>query len=612
MQTFPVDTINGKYIKDWLVLCPIFSDGIESEILAKTKDSIELKEGKEVGTSDGRILKWKQYITKSGFVNLHEILDEQDSEIAYVSCILRSDIDGDAQIRILTDSGITIWINGTQLHNNSASEELQDYIFEASLKTGDNICLIKMSGEEKRGFMMRANMLNPDRAVISGTITYKTDKLAKNAIICLEQDGKLIAQTQTDANGKYHLNIYPVGGIYDLSSTLEEYGEWKIDFPINEGERHTINLDLKKALSAIGNVQTFYGLEYHAYIPVQMLRFNNEGTEIQSITTTLVDGGYEYRFYNLKPGKYKLRFPIIGGYVYSRYDKAERVIHVKEITQYHAETNTEKHPGDFLYIKQGKTLDMVHRFAVFKKGTWRNYTSLDGLINDTTRSICQDSNGYIWFGTSGGVSRYDGKTFVNYTMQEGLAGEIVKAVHESSDGLLWFGTSGGVSVYDGKSFRNLTTEDGLASNQVNAIHQCSDGIMWFGTSGGASRYDGKEFINFTTKDGLASNHVNKVYSDRSGVLWFGTEDCGISLYDGKEFVSFTTQDGLPSNDVSSICQDSEGKIWFGTAEGVSCFDGIKFVNFTKKDGLIDNITRCIYCDTDDVLWFGTHEGVSRY
>ena len=66
-------------------------------------------------------------------------------------------------------------------------------------------------------------------------------------------------------------------------------------------------------------------------------------------------------------------------------------------------------------------------------------------------------------------------------------------IHRDDDGILWFGTwGGGVSVYDGKTFLNLTTEDGLMDNFVWCIHRDPDGAMWFGTRGGVARYDGSE------------------------------------------------------------------------------------------------------------------------
>lgn len=41
------------------------------------------------------------------------------------------------------------------------------------------------------------------------------------------------------------------------------------------------------------------------------------------------------------------------------------------------------------------------------KGTYRKYTTLDSLADNDVRSIGRDNQGNLWFGTLGGVSRYN-------------------------------------------------------------------------------------------------------------------------------------------------------------------------------------------------------------
>ena len=45
----------------------------------------------------------------------------------------------------------------------------------------------------------------------------------------------------------------------------------------------------------------------------------------------------------------------------------------------------------------------------------RNYNVKDGLANATVYSAVQDQEGFIWFATPTGVSKFDGKRFRNYT-----------------------------------------------------------------------------------------------------------------------------------------------------------------------------------------------------
>jgi sugar lactone lactonase YvrE len=256
--------------------------------------------------------------------------------------------------------------------------------------------------------------------------------------------------------------------------------------------------------------------------------------------------------------------------------------------------------------------------------TFVNFTTEHGLFAPYITAIHETPDGVMWFGTShGGISRYDGKEFVNFTTKNGLVHNIVLAIERDPDGVLWFGTSlwgmpgGGVSRYDGKTFVNFTEQDGLASNHVISIYRDPDGILWFGTMGGGiSRYDSRGLSNFTTRDGLAGNSVHDIYHAPDGTLWFGTEG-GISWYNGARFTNFTTKDGLLENAVMSIDVASDGAMWFGTRfSGVSRYDGKEFVNFTREDGLADNQVFSVHHDPNDAMWFGGFggwgAGVSRY
>lgn len=52
---------------------------------------------------------------------------------------------------------------------------------------------------------------------------------------------------------------------------------------------------------------------------------------------------------------------------------------------------------------------------------YRYFTTRDGLAQMQVLSAFQDKDGYMWFGTKGGVSRYDGVSFKNITQEDGIA-----------------------------------------------------------------------------------------------------------------------------------------------------------------------------------------------
>jgi len=367
----------------------------------------------------------------------------------------------------------------------------------------------------------------------------------------------------------------------------------------------------------------------HVAVPVQAIR------DGRVMATALSNEGGRYQFINLKPGSYQLRCQILGGYVYYGEEKGGRRGSRGALGRWGDGALGCWGDGDILEVEAGRTLeDIDFRFAHFKKGVWKNYTTLDGLAHNAVHTIYRDPDGLMWFGTQGGgVSRFDGETFVNFTVEDGLNSNTISAIYRDPDGVMWFGQmgrhsgGGGVSRYDGNQFINLTTKDGLPSNVVHAIQGDSHGVLWFGTGSdlyfenggmGVSSYDGRKFVTLTTEDGLADNSVWCIHADPDGVMWFGTGR-GVSRYDGKEFINFSQEDGFVNGSVWAIHRGDDGVLWFGTGDmwggtghGVFRYDGRTFSNLTTEDGLLDNRVFAIHQGTDGVMWFGTGGGVSRY
>ena len=50
----------------------------------------------------------------------------------------------------------------------------------------------------------------------------------------------------------------------------------------------------------------------------------------------------------------------------------------------------------------------------------RTYTVLEGLPHDRVEKIVRDSEGFLWFCTVGGLSRFDGHGFRTFGVDDGL------------------------------------------------------------------------------------------------------------------------------------------------------------------------------------------------
>jgi len=68
---------------------------------------------------------------------------------------------------------------------------------------------------------------------------------------------------------------------------------------------------------------------------------------------------------------------------------------------------------------------------------YRYFTTRDGLAQMQVLCAYQDRDGFMWFGTKVGVSRYDGISFKNYTMDSGLPfGEVIQ-ITEHGDNIVF-------------------------------------------------------------------------------------------------------------------------------------------------------------------------------
>ena len=97
-------------------------------------------------------------------------------------------------------------------------------------------------------------------------------------------------------------------------------------------------------------------------------------------------------------------------------------------------------------------------------------------------SVLVDSEDALWAGTwGGGLSRFDGRTWINYTESDGLAGNIVYALAQDSQGILWAGTNKGLSRFDGQSWKTYGRHEGLGNLDVYAVAVADNGDVWLGT-----------------------------------------------------------------------------------------------------------------------------------
>jgi ligand-binding sensor domain-containing protein/signal transduction histidine kinase len=249
---------------------------------------------------------------------------------------------------------------------------------------------------------------------------------------------------------------------------------------------------------------------------------------------------------------------------------------------------------------------------------FKHFTFEDGLPSSSVSPIIQDSRGFLWIGTTHGLSRFNGIEFENFKLKDGLIDDFILEIYEDGKGNIWIGTlDGGAACFFSGEFTSYTIENGLAGNRVMAIAADQEGHMWFGTNSGVSTFNGKDFITYTTKEGLIHDYVTEITLDKEGNLWFGTQK-GLSCFTKNRFINYTTTRddirGLISDQIEVIMTDRRGNLWIGTQGGLCCKrrGASTFTSYTTKDGMADNCIRTMVEDRNGNIWIGTDNGASYF
>jgi ligand-binding sensor domain-containing protein len=149
--------------------------------------------------------------------------------------------------------------------------------------------------------------------------------------------------------------------------------------------------------------------------------------------------------------------------------------------------------GDSLYVGTiGGGVFRVFRNEVDAVSGASEYAAWGPILmpSDTVYSVHIAADGVQWIGTKRGAARHTGyKTLEGwsvFTTVEGLADDLVQAINSDSKGNIYFGTSNGLSKFDGTKWTTYKTGNGLASNNILTIAVDKKDGIWIGTDNGVT------------------------------------------------------------------------------------------------------------------------------
>ncbi len=234
------------------------------------------------------------------------------------------------------------------------------------------------------------------------------------------------------------------------------------------------------------------------------------------------------------------------------------------------------------------------------------------------------------FWSSIGFSQENNLRFEEFVIQDGLAS--VNCILKDSDGFIWFGGTHGLYRFDGYGFKGFFANDGdnssLSNNNVISLFQDNEGLIWIGTMrGGINCYNpvDESFINYKNapQSIFTNNYVTTITQDQDGLIWFGTFGDGIYVYDktNKAFsrIRKLSNQGstISNNDIFSILTKGR-KVWITTNEGVlDCYDkstgGFSHYRYSDQSYQSTRSGQRMTMDHKGNIWIATEEeGVFRF
>jgi signal transduction histidine kinase len=298
---------------------------------------------------------------------------------------------------------------------------------------------------------------------------------------------------------------------------------------------------------------------------------------------------------------------------------------------------------------------------------WGAVTLFHGLPSNRVRAIAQDAEGAMWFGTDGGLAKYDGRRTQTVTV-EGLMSKRVMALKLDQDGALWVGTETGAGVLVDGEFRAIEETAGKAITSIitpergRAILASEQGVIFDCRKGADNSLKLKTIpekplesadferpgpLNLTSlamKDGvlyigtrsrgvisIENDVVSEIRStprpffvetiemDSRGRLWYGAkakaEESG--LYEAGDALH-PVRTGMGLGLVTALRAGAVDDMWVGTdGRGAFHYDNSsrlreRFTFEGTAGGLRSDHVYAIFVDREEVVWFGTDRGVCRY
>ena len=263
--------------------------------------------------------------------------------------------------------------------------------------------------------------------------------------------------------------------------------------------------------------------------------------------------------------------------------------------------------------------------SIFDGVTWVNYQSSSYTLNNYVNYLSLNASGRLYAATSNNVYYFESETWEQWLPDFMQTQGFTSVIKCDNSNYVWvgFGKLGfGVSrahdnVIADADVDNYIKAETISKTDINdIIINPSNNDLYIATEGGGiSVFDGVSWSYFKnnnqTSGVIPSDDVREIAISTANDIWCAT-NAGVGVFDGNDWITYTTiNSDLPSDNIRAIEFISSTDVWVGTDEGASCFSGT-WENFNSTDGMLNAAVVSIAIDTNNDIWCLHENGVSVY
>lgn len=235
--------------------------------------------------------------------------------------------------------------------------------------------------------------------------------------------------------------------------------------------------------------------------------------------------------------------------------------------------------------------------------SYYHYTVSDGMSSSTVFDAVQDKEGYIWFATLNGMSRFDGKRFTTYNTNDGLNSSVITNLQLGDNGEIYIANyENGINVLKNGIIKNYRSKFGGDNFNISYLLKSGKNLYSYISYGAILVTDLKADSN--KPDEIISPHgqfllrLAKLPNNKLVAL---TSEGIFYIRDKKLFKADIN--GLPNSPAYCLATRSDGSYFIGTRGGLYQIKNNYVVKQYKIKPYGNKLFYQIYCDKNDNIWF---------